>query len=95
MNIVKVSGTTVPGDLAGVIVRFIQRDGKMQLRAVGAAAINQTVKAIAISRLNLVSTGADVVCSPWFSEVYIDDKLKTAITFFVELRWPEAEEVSA
>ena len=95
MNVIKVSSNTAAGDLANVIVRFRRKEGKIQLRAVGAAAINQTVKAIAISRINLVSVGADVICSPWFSEVYIDDKVKTAITFYVELRWPETDAVSA
>ena len=95
MNVIRVKADAVPGDLANIIVRYMRREGKMQLRAVGAAAINQTVKAIAISRNNLVSVGADVVCSPWFSEVYINDKLKTAITFYVELRWPEEASATA
>ena len=89
MEVIKVSSVTSAGDLANVIFNSLSREGKVQLRAIGAAAINQAVKAIAISRINFVPYGADVICSPWFSDVYIDHNLRTAITFCVELRWPE------
>ena len=89
MDVIKVSSVTGAGELANVIFKSMSREGKVQLRAISAAAINQAVKAIAISRINFVPYGADVICAPWFSDVYIDHKLKTAITFCVELRWPD------
>lgn len=91
MNIIRVSAKTSPNVLARAIADLMKDDGVIHLRAVGAAAINQAVKAIAICRIIIVATGADIVCTPWFSEVTIEDERKTAITFSVELRWPEIE----
>ena len=55
----------------------------MEIKAIGAGAINQSIKAIAISRGYAVSTGEDLVCVPAFSNVIIDDEEKTAINLTV------------
>ncbi len=95
MNVIRVSSKTNPCVLAESIASFMKDEGGVHLRAVGAAAINQAVKAIAICRINMVAANADVTCTPWFSEVLIDGEVKTAITFNVELRWPDVESSAA
>ena len=54
------------------------------MQAIGAGAINQAVKAVAIARGFMVPTGMDISCTPYFTEVMIDDSEKTGIRFTVE-----------
>ena len=55
-----------------------------ELQAIGAGAVNQTMKAIAIARGYLAISGKDVVCIPAFSDVYINGMERTALRFIVE-----------
>ena len=89
MNIIRVSSKTNPNQLAGLITGSMQFSNDVYLQAVGAAAINQTVKAIAISRINLELMGGEVQCVPYFCEVNISGNERTAIRFKVTLRWEE------
>ncbi len=74
--------TAVAGSLAGVI-----RDhGKAEMQAIGAGAVNQAVKAVAIARSYLVQDGLDIVAVPTFHDVDIHGEERTAIRFFIESR---------
>jgi len=53
---------------------------------VGAGAVNQAIKAIAISRGYVAPNGINLVFVPAFSEVVINGETKTAIKFFVQGR---------
>ncbi len=90
---IRVSSTSNPHMLAAYINTIISEFGRARLRAVGAAATNQAVKALAVCRVDLVTAGAEIVCVPSFSEVAIEGRNRTAICFDVELRWPEAAAV--
>jgi len=50
---------------------------------VGAAAVNQAVKAITIARGFVAPNGIDLVTVPAFSEIEIDGEERTAIKFIV------------
>lgn len=54
------------------------------MQAIGAGAINQAVKAVAIARGFVAPTGIELVCSPAFTEVMIDNEQKTGVKFIVE-----------
>jgi len=56
------------------------------VQAIGAGAVNQAVKAIAIARGYLALDGLDIICIPTFTEVTIDDQERTAIRLIVEPR---------
>jgi stage V sporulation protein S len=56
------------------------------VRAIGASAVNQAVKAVAIARSYLMPEGIDIVCIPSFSEVMIDGQERTAVHLTVETR---------
>jgi stage V sporulation protein S len=56
------------------------------MQAIGAGAINQAVKAIAIARGFMAPSGVDLVCIPAFSDVNIDGEERTAIKFLVQPR---------
>jgi stage V sporulation protein S len=56
----------------------------VDVRAIGASAVNQAVKAVAIARGYLMPEGIDIVCIPSFSEVMIDGQKRTAISFVIK-----------
>lgn len=84
MDVFKVSArsrsTSVAGAIAGVI-----REGQIaEVQAIGAGAVNQAVKAIAIARGYLVRDGIDIVCVPNFVEVAIEGQERTALKLTVQ-----------
>ncbi len=83
MELLKISSKTRPTALAGALAGVIRENGKAEMQAVGAGAVNQAVKAIAIARGYLAPSGIDLVCIPAFVDVKIDDTEKTAIRFIV------------
>lgn len=86
MEILKVSSRSVPNSVAGAIAGVVRESGSVEIQAVGAGAVNQAIKAIAVARGYLAPTGFDVVCIPSFSAVTIDDEERTAIKIVVEPR---------
>ena len=58
-----------------------------EIQAVGAGAINQAVKAIAIARGFVAPSGKDIVCVPAFTDIKIDGEERTAIKLIVQPRW--------
>ena len=57
-----------------------------EIQAVGAGAINQAVKAIAIARGFIAPSGKDIVCIPAFTDIQIDGEERTAIKLIVQPR---------
>ena len=76
----KVSSKSSPASVAGAIAGMV-KDG------VGAGAVNQAVKAIAISRGFLSPIGIEIACIPSFADIVIDGEYRTAIRFAVEPRY--------
>jgi len=67
---------------------MIKDDKTVEIQSVGAGAVNQAVKAIAISRGFLSPVGIELVCVPSFADIVIDGEYRTAIRFSVEPRNP-------
>lgn len=86
MEILKVSGQSQPKAVAGALAAVLRDNSTAEIQAVGAGAINQAVKAIAITRGFVAPNGIDLVAIPAFSEVNIDGQNRTAIRFIVESR---------
>ena len=72
MEILKVSATSKPGAVAGAIAGVVRSQHKVEVQASGPGAINQAIKAIAISRGYVASRGLDLVCIPSFITISID-----------------------
>ena len=87
MEILKVSSQSNPNSVAGALASLIRENEKAELQAVGAGAINQAVKAIAISRGYVASLGIDLVCIPAFVNVDIEGVDKTGMKFIVKENW--------
>lgn len=86
MEVLKVSATSKPKAVAGALAAVLREKGTAELQAVGAGAVNQAVKAIAITRGFVAPNGIDLVCVPAFAEIAIDGQDRTAIKFIVEPR---------
>lgn len=79
METLKVSTKSSPNSVAGAMAGVVRTDGEVTVQVVGAGALNQAVKAIAIARGYVSSSGIDLVCVPTFAEVDIDGERRTAI----------------
>ena len=83
-DVLKVSSKSDPNSVAGAIAGTIREHGEAELQAVGAGAVNQVVKAIAISRGYVAPSGLDLICVPGFKDIEINGEKRTAIKFVVE-----------
>lgn len=86
MEVLRVSAHSNPKSVAGAMAAVIREKGKAEVQAVGAGAVNQAVKAIAICRGFVAPNGIDLVTVPAFAEIMIDAEERTAIKFIVESR---------
>jgi len=83
MRTLRVSAKSTPNTVAGAVAGVIREDGVVELQTVGAAALNQAVKAIAIARGFLAPSGIELVCVPSFSDIEIEGAERTAIRLLV------------
>lgn len=85
-DIIKVSARSRSTAVAGAIAGVIRQHEFAEVQAIGAGAVNQAVKALAIARGYLERDELDIVCTPYFTEVDIDGNERTAVRFRVEVR---------
>lgn len=83
LNIIKVSSQSRSTAVAGAIAGVIREHGRAEVQAIGASAVNQAVKAIAIARTYLEEDGLDLLVQPTFTEVEINGQERTAVRFHV------------
>jgi len=86
MEVLKVSAHSKPKSVAGALAAVLREKGSAEVQAVGAGAVNQAVKAIAITRGFVAPNGIDLIVVPAFVEIVIDGEERTAIKFIVEPR---------
>ena len=86
MGIIKVSATSRTSAVAGAIAGIVRENNRAEAQAIGAGAVNQAIKAVAIARIFLLEDGLDIVCIPEFTTVDIDGKERTAIRLVIEPR---------
>lgn len=86
MEILKVSSKSNPNSVAGALAGVIRERGGAEIQAIGAGALNQAVKAVAIARGFVAPSGLDLVCVPAFTDVQIDGEERTAIKLIISSR---------
>lgn len=86
MDELKVSSKSDPKAVAGALAAVLREKNKVVLQAIGAGAVNQTIKAIAISRGYVAPNGMDLIMIPAFTEIEINGEERTALRFLVEPR---------
>ena len=86
MKVLKVSSKSKPNSVAGAIAGIVRNEGKVQIQTIGAGALNQTIKGIAIARGYIAPTGQELVCIPFFKDIDVNGEVKTAIVLTIEVR---------
>ncbi len=81
METVRVSGQSRPNSVAGAIAALLRIHSEVEVQAIGAVAVNQAVKAIAISRSYLSVDHMDLVCVPAFVKLELESEERTALKF--------------
>ena len=86
IDVIKVSAQSRTSSVAGAVAGVVREHGRATVQAIGAGAVNQAVKAMAIARGYLLLDGINVIIVPSFSDVDIDGAERTAVRFVVEPR---------
>ena len=86
MEVLKISSKSNPNSVAGAIAGLVKESNKAEMQAIGAGALNQAIKAVAIARGFVAPTGKNLVCIPAFQDISIDGEERTAIKIIIESR---------
>ena len=86
MEILKISSKSNPNSVAGAIAGLVKESNKAEMQAIGAGALNQAIKGIAIARGYVAPTGKNLICTPAFSDIVLDGEERTAIKLIVEAK---------
>ncbi len=86
MEVLKVSSSSSPNSVAGALAGVLRDNGGAELQSIGAGALNQAVKAVAIARGYVAPSGVDLICIPAFTDIEIDGEERTAIKLIVQPR---------
>ncbi|NET74134.1 MAG: stage V sporulation protein S [Sphaerospermopsis sp. SIO1G2] len=85
-SVIKVSAKSRTASVAGAIAGVIRDNGRAEVQAIGAGAVNQAIKAVAIASGYLEEEGKEIVCIPEFVDIAIDESERTALRLLVEPR---------
>ncbi|MEI6521365.1 MAG: stage V sporulation protein S [bacterium] len=86
MEVLRVSAKSNPNSVAGALAGVIREQGVAELQTIGAGALNQAIKALAIARGFMAPSGIDLICRPAFTDLVVDGSERTAIRLIVEPR---------
>jgi stage V sporulation protein S len=86
VDILRISSKSNPNSIAGAIAGVVREHGTAEMQAIGAGALNQAIKGVAIARGFVAPSGIDLICIPAFADVEIDGEERTAIRIVVEMR---------
>lgn len=86
MDVLKISAKSNPNSIAGALAGVIREKGIAEMQSIGAGALNQAVKAVAIARGFVAPSGIELICIPAFTDIIIDGEERTAIKLIVEPR---------
>ena len=70
--------------MPGLLANVFREKGNVEIQAVGAGALNQAIKAVAIARGFMAPSGKNLVCIPAFADITIDGEERTAIKLIIE-----------
>ena len=86
MDVLRISTKSNSNSVAGAIAGLIKEKGRAEMQAIGAGALNQAIKAVAIARGFVAPSGVDLICIPAFTEIKIEEDERTGIKLLVEPR---------
>ena len=82
----KIRNDSNPNSVAGSIAASLKENKKVELKAIGAGAVNQAVKSIAVARSFVAPVGIDLSCIPAFvdADTNLDGETRTCIKFILK-----------
>ncbi|WP_135229966.1 stage V sporulation protein S [Deinococcus fonticola] len=83
METLRVSGNSRPNAVAGAVAALLRSQGQVEVQAIGPAAVNQAIKAIAIARGYLHDDNLDLTVQPSFVKLDVASEERTAMKFLV------------
>lgn len=83
-ELLKISAKSNPNSIAGALAGIIKDTKKAEMQAIGAGALNQAIKGIAIARGFLAPLGIELICIPAFASVQVEGEEKTGIKLIVK-----------
>ena len=86
METIKVSSKSNPNSVAGALANVFREKGVVEVQAIGAGALNQAIKGVAIARGFVAPAGVDLVCIPAFAEVEVEGENRTGMKLIIESR---------
>jgi len=86
METLKVSSKSDANRVAGALANGLREKQSVEIQAIGAGALNQAIKGIAIARGFVAPSGKNLICIPAFSDIVIDGEERTAIKLIVEAK---------
>jgi len=86
MDTLKVSSKSNPNSVAGALTNVFREKGVVEIQAIGAGALNQAIKSIAIARGFVAPSGKNLVCIRAFADIKVDGEERTAIKLIVEAK---------
>ena len=84
MEMLKVGAKSNPNSVAGALANAMREKDTIEIQAIGAGALNQAIKSIAIARGFVAPSGKNLVCIPAFTDITIEGEERTAIKLIVE-----------
>ena len=84
VDVIKVSANSRTSAVAGAIAGVIREHKHAEVQALGAGAVNQAIKALALATGYLKNDGIEIACVPQFVDVQIDEKVRTAIKLVID-----------
>lgn len=86
MELLKVSANSKPSLVAGALTHMLKESKVIKMQVIGAAALNQAIKAVAIARGYVAPSGKEIYLVPSFFDVLVDNENKTAIRLDVYIK---------
>lgn len=84
VEVLRVKADSNPNRVAGALAGVIRQKGSAEIQTIGAGALNQAVKALAIARGFMAPSGVDLICRPAFADIIVDGQERTAIRLMIE-----------
>ncbi len=87
MDNIRVASNSDSKQLASFIASTLKKQERVELKALGASAVNQAIKAIAIARGYTIYYNFDLVCSPGFNTEIVNGGEKSVISLTVSKKY--------
>ena len=83
LETIRVSAHSRPNSVAGAVAALLRSQGHVEVQAIGPGAVNQAVKALAITRGYLSAEQLDLTVQPSFIKLDVESEERTALRFMV------------